>query len=183
MKIHTFISRDTASELVSGLVADTLSRAIAERSEAYLAVPGGTTPAPTFERLAKAPLDWQRVSVSPGDERQVAPDHPDSNERLIRTHLFQHRAAAATFRSLDANCANPPTYDCVWLGMGEDGHIASLFPDAEPHEAAFALSGSPPVIEVRTAASPYVRMSLSLSALLASRRIVLLAYGAALSEQ
>ena len=128
------------------------------------------------------------------DERWVAPDSDDSNEKLVRNTLLKDRAASASLLSVfDASStpdartesladeirALPFPFACALLGMGEDGHFASLFPDADNLEAGLDTESPDLCLAVRTAASPYPRISLSLSALSRSDEIVLLVFGQA----
>ena len=110
----------------------------------------------------------------------VSPNGPASNEGLLRRSLLR-AASAARFVPLDQeDAASLPDYlASVLLGMGEDGHFASLFPDAANLNEGLALPGGPPVIDVRTAASPHPRRSLTLARLLATDRLLLLAFGKA----
>jgi 6-phosphogluconolactonase len=134
-----------AEAIVSALLRDLQSH-----SRARLLVSGGGTPAPVYRALSKAPLEWARVDVALVDERWLPPDDPDSNARLVRENLLTDLAAAAHFeamtrpgRSIEdavatANaCARPPA-SVVVLGMGEDGHTASLFPNMQHLDRALA---------------------------------------------
>ncbi|MGI9334198.1 MAG: 6-phosphogluconolactonase [Gammaproteobacteria bacterium] len=180
---------DDPSALVEALVlsaTETLGQAISERGVASLVVSGGSTPKPFFEALRRAPLDWPRVSVTLADERWVAPDLPESNEALVRSTLLQGDAAQARFLGHKNGAASavegapecarrlgawPRPFDLVVLGMGDDGHTASLFPDAP--ELPLALSATAPLCLATTPASAaQARISLSLAALLQTRRIV-----------
>jgi 6-phosphogluconolactonase len=121
-------------------IAAELRRDQALRPRSRLLLSGGTTPAPVYDALARAPLDWSRVDVALVDERWLLPDDPDSNARLVRTHLLHHHAAAARLETMTqpgrsigdvvaiANAHSQQPAAVAVLGMGEDGHTASLFP-------------------------------------------------------
>ncbi|GAB3345802.1 6-phosphogluconolactonase [Lysobacter tyrosinilyticus] len=171
----------TLAAALASNVADDLRCAIALRGVAKVAFSGGTTPQRFFAALSQQQLDWSRVRVLPVDERWVPPVHKRSNERLLREHLFQHAAAAAQLLPLFRPVATPERalqavltsvahqlpLDVVVLGMGEDGHIASLFPDLDPDRRDIGLQpvGRAPVLAVRSANAPEPRMSLTLSAI------------------
>jgi 6-phosphogluconolactonase len=145
-----------------------------------------------LQALRQEAVDWPKLVVAQVDERWVAPDHPDSNARLIRDNLLQGPAAEAHFLPMknDAKSAAagqpaceaalralPLPFDAILLGMGDDGHTASLFPDA--HELHEGLTRDALCLAVTPPAAPHERMSLSLAGLLDSRLIVLQIAGAA----
>lgn len=138
-----------------------------------IAVPGGSTPFPILAELAKAPLDWRRIAVWPGDDRIVPEDHPASNTGRIRALL---EPAGARIIPL-AEGAHPPHFALVWLGMGEDGHIASLFPSTAPR-----ADDPVPVRRVTPdplpPEAPFDRLSLTIPALLDSDELVFVLRGA-----
>lgn len=183
-----FDNADRAAVWLAEQVAGRLQSAIDARGAASLVVPGGRSPVAMFQALSRQPLDWSRVGVTLTDERWVETSSPDSNENLIRTHLLTGEAAKARFVPLktsatlasdalaergDALEAMPHPFDVVVLGMGEDGHFASLFPDALGLEAALDPKGTALLADIDPPAAPYERLSLTLAALLDSRWIVL----------
>lgn len=189
---HLFADGAQAAANLATRIATLLGDAIATRGTASLALSGGRSPKPVLEALATTPLDWSKVVVTLVDERWVAPDAPDSNERLLRETLLTGPAAAARFVPMkndatDAYAGQPAVeaafaaipwpLDIVLLGMGEDGHTASLFPAAV--ELADGLTSAARTIAVTPPAAPHQRLSLTASAILASRHIFLQISGAA----
>lgn len=167
-------------------VAEALARAVRERGQASLVLSGGRTPVPFLEALAAHRLAWRSVSVTLADERWVPVDSADSNERLIREHLLHGPAADARFVGLytgtphpaagEAACAEalatvPRPFDVVVLGMGGDGHTASLFPGSP--QLSDALAADRPCAGVTGDEPPRDRMTLTPAALLDGRWIVL----------
>ena len=167
-------------------VVRVLKAALAVRRHALFLVSGGQTPIPVFKALSETELDWSNVSVSLADERWVDPSDHDSNEGLFRRLLLQERAKAAQFTGLKNSAATPQAgwaqcetslsvltwpSDLLILGMGDDGHTASLFPgapqllDALEAKQRMAIAITPPH-------APYSRMSLTRRALLNSREIL-----------
>ena len=180
-------SAAAAERLAAGL-RDDLDR----RGAGSLVVSGGTTPGPCFDLLSEMPLDWKRVRVVPSDERWVPPADPNSNERLIRERLLRNAAAGAGFIPLCRDGLEPDAapatverdlatlggpFSGVLLGMGADGHFASLFPDFAGLPDALDPASAARCVVVRTAGSPFVRISLTLAALLHAREITLLFFG------
>jgi 6-phosphogluconolactonase len=177
---------------IAAHIATALRTDIAARGQASLAVSGGKSPIPLFEALREQDLDWSKVTVVLVDERVVPRDHADSNTALVARHLLQGRAAAARFlpffrelaptfnaEVLDALVRDaedrivtlPWPLDVAVLGMGEDAHTASLFPGAPGYARAIATDQRLAWVVPDTA--PHARLSLTLSALLAARELVL----------
>jgi 6-phosphogluconolactonase len=184
---------DTLSRKLAQQIAALLSAAIAARGVASLVVSGGKSPIKFFESLRTQALDWSRVHIALADERWVDPSDPASNEKLVRDELLQDHAAAARFSGLKNGAATPELgaaaawetyaqvprpFDAVMLGMGDDGHTASLFPKSPNLATALDPAAAAGCIGMRSPTAPQARLSLNLSALLDSKRIVLLINGA-----
>ncbi len=190
----TFDSPAAAAAALARDVAAALQRACRERECASLVVSGGRSPIAFFNELAKQQLPWGQVGVTLADERWVAPDSVDSNERLVRSELLQHNAKAARFLPLKALGDNPAVclserwqalesmaqpFDFVVLGMGDDAHTASLFPGATGLTDAIDTALAPALVAMTPLVAPYERISFNLSALLHSKQMALLLQGAA----
>lgn len=192
---------DSAEEAAAALAAQVVAAlrlGLGWRQAASLAVPGGRTPVPLFHALRDAELDWARVGVTLTDERWVPESHAASNAALVRRELLCGRAGAATFVPLfDAGAADaasavagrwqvlralPRPFDAVVLGMGEDGHFASLFPGNDTLPAALDAHGVPGCVAMQAPVEPVQRISLNLAALLQARRLFLLVTGEAKRE-
>ncbi|HZH44577.1 MAG TPA: 6-phosphogluconolactonase [Lysobacter sp.] len=190
--LHTHPNAERWAAAAAEAIARTLCEDLASRPRARLLVSGGTTPAPVYAALSQVALHWSRVDVALVDERWLHPDDPDSNARLVREHLLQHGAAEARFEPLTqpgrtledavawANAhAQQPAAVAV-LGMGDDGHTASLFPGM--HGLERALSSERPYVAVDARDCPGARqwarrISLTPAGLRCARERVLLLRG------
>jgi len=186
----------TAAALTAALAADiaaALEDGLGAGRGASLVVPGGHTPTPVFEALSNTDLDWEDVWVTLTDERWVEPDSDNSNEHLVRSHLLRNAAAKANLIGLknrapdpksgaaaawSAVAESPRPFDFVLLGMGDDGHMASLFPHSPGLDVGLDLKQHPGCIAMTGAAEPRARLSLNLRALVDSRRIAIMIVGA-----
>lgn len=185
-----FDSRAEASAGAASRIAELCQQAVDKAGSAGLVVSGGSTPQQCFERLSQTGIDWERLIVLLSDERWVPGDHADSNERMVRESLLQSNAQAASLLpiydpdvSVDERCDElqflwpDGGFACTLLGMGTDGHFASLFPNAEATAAALLPACDRFYVPVNTAASPHPRVSMTLAALVDSAEILLLMFG------
>jgi 6-phosphogluconolactonase len=146
-----------------------------------------------FEQLRARPIEWRRVCIALADERWVDPSDPGSNEKMVREVLLKERAAEARFAGLKNAAPSPDLgavsawetfariprpFDVTLLGMGDDGHTASLFPGSPNLSIALAASAAAGCVGMWSPSAPQPRLSLNLSALLDSRRILILIEGA-----
>ncbi len=168
--------------------AETLRNALNRKSQVTLIVPGGNTPRHYLPVLAQCPLPWKCITVTLSDERWVDTDDLQSNENLVRQHLLAHLPTTAPFVGLKTRHTNPlAALDDIHqrlshiplppsltvLGLGEDGHIASLFPGLQSSETAtfrHCIAVAPPI-------APSLRVSLSLDLLANSEHIALVITG------
>jgi 6-phosphogluconolactonase len=150
-KVEILADKDTLVDRAKELVLQRLHQAIAERGQASLALAGGSTPKPLYEALAQVAFPWPQLQIFFGDERYVPPEHPDSNQRMARqAWLDQVDIPAHQIHAMPTAAQNPqrdaqtyenelarvfqltagefPRLDVVLLGLGDDGHTASLFP-------------------------------------------------------
>jgi 6-phosphogluconolactonase len=196
MRIESFKDAHSLNEAAAGAIVSALETGVRRNGTASLVATGGRSPGPVYDLMSLAPLDWKKVRITLSDERWVDPSSPDSNARLVREHLLKHRAAEAVFHPLRAGEPDPesaarhasalfhswPPLDVVMLGMGEDGHVASLFPgnpalDRGLDPAAPACIAVPAGEEGRP--PPQARLSLTIRGLITAGLVVILTSGEA----
>jgi len=186
MKINNFPDSSALNIAFAAEIAAKLAAAIAARGHAVLAVSGGKTPLPLFGALSQTDLPWQQVTITLADDRYLPDTAADSNERLVKAALLQNKAAAASFVSLyqpaeSAEAAVPvllervrdlADFDVLILGMGEDGHTASLFPCSAELSAGLA-EDAPDLLATNPTTAPYQRISFSKKRLMRAKAIYL----------
>jgi 6-phosphogluconolactonase len=186
------------SEAAARMFVEEARRRIDESGRFAVALAGGSTPKATYEILARGyggpeDLDWSKVHAFFGDERSVPPDHEDSNYRVAQEALLSHvpvgsvhrmrgemepREAAALYeKELEEFFGGPPVLDLVLLGIGEDGHTASLFPDTPALDARDRWAVENPVEKLNT-----TRLTLTVPAVDAARKVAFLVAGEGKAE-
>jgi 6-phosphogluconolactonase len=168
------IIEDANDQAIADWLHERLVRALAASAQPVaVTVPGGSTPFPILALLARAPLDWSRVTVWPGDDRLVAEDHPASNTGRIRALIEPAGAEVVALSEME----QVPHFALAWLGMGSDGHVASLFPNTDPRvddpQPVRRLTPDPLPPE-----APFDRVTLTLPALLDSDELLFVIRGA-----
>ncbi len=194
LTVHT-VSQTELNVRLAQDIAQRLTAAIQARGFAVLSVSGGKSPVALFEAMRVIDIDWSRVRVTLVDERCVPRIHPDSNALLVQTHLLQDLAAKAQLVYMVASAAEPlgslsaqakaasmalsaaGVADVLVLGMGTDGHTASLFPEAPNLADALDLRNTQTCVSIELARppanAPYARITQTLAQILSARHIVL----------
>lgn len=195
--IETFADGEAWADACGDRLIAGLSAAVTETGKAIFAGSGGSTPSPVYRRMAAANLDWSKIVVTLIDERYVPETSPDSNATLIKQTLMTGPAAAARFLPLyhsevtvdraaaiasKALAAEGDRLDAVLLGMGEDGHICSMFPESPTLKTLLTPDLKPAVLGVphgRDGMAPSLeRLSINLPWLMTARTVVLALTGA-----
>jgi 6-phosphogluconolactonase len=191
--MHRHSDADHFSAAICDRLAASLRLGLRARQQASFAVPGGTTPGPVFDRLSGIDLDWSHVTVTLTDERWVPAADAASNEHLVRQHLLKGRAQAASVVGLYNAAATPNAgiadisarlgalplpFDAVLLGMGGDGHFASLFPGMPALAEGLALDRDTRCVASDAPINGQPRISLTLPLLLRTNVLLLAVRGA-----
>lgn len=189
-EVRCFSSLDALDEALADKASKILHAAISQRGRASLVVSGGSTPIGFFQRLSKSDIAWERVSIWLADERWVDSQDSASNEKLVRTHLLQNRAANARFISfteehfsqglsaqhgalaLQKKYAGEGDFDLVILGMGQDAHTASLFPEIPQLDEGLDVHSEVHYIGTRAPVAPQERLSMTLARIVKAKRVV-----------
>ena len=173
---------------LSHRIGQLLTQSITENGCASIAVSGGRTPISLFEELSKLNLDWSKVDLTLVDERWVDAKHEDSNELLVRKHLIKNKATQINFFPIknSAKIAKEGQvlyeqvlqqvklpFDVIVLGMGDDGHTASLFPCCKELSQAMDPNNQQKCIVTKPKNAPYVRISLTFSTISKAKNLIL----------
>jgi len=187
-QVNSFNSKEELIDSFSKKIIENLNVGIRQRGKATLLVSGGSTPKPLFEKLSHSDIDWSCVKIGLVDERWVDEDHKDSNAKLVKDFLLVNKASKATFIPLyqkglkaqdsQEKCSNLVKNelfpcDVLILGMGDDGHTASLFPNKKELKDALDISRESYCISMTPDDAPHTRMSLTLSAILKAQNLYL----------
>jgi 6-phosphogluconolactonase len=193
-KLRTFDTAEAMFRTLADEIVARLKQGVAERGVASFIGSGGTTPGALYDILAQRDLPWDKVTVTLSDERWVAPTEDGSNEKLVRSRLLVGKAAAARLVPMKTDDSSPDAaetkvgaaiaavprpFDVTLLGMGDDGHTASLYPHSRGLDKSLDVSDPALVRGVHTdhAVKTGERMTLTLRALLESQWIVILLKG------
>lgn len=188
-KLIEFTTPAALDDRLASVISSALMHEIQAKGHANLAVSGGRTPLGLFKLLAEKEIDWGKVNLTLADERWVKTSSRDSNEKTLRETLLQSHAAAARFIPLrqgnelergqldrieeQLREADAFPFDVLTLGMGEDGHTASLFPSADEIYEAMAPENPHLLTRIVPKTAPYDRVTFTLAALLKSRKVYL----------
>jgi 6-phosphogluconolactonase len=192
---HFYDSQELLRAALQQEVITGLELNLQETGRASIAVSGGSSPKPFYQALSQADLDWANVDVALVDERWLEPTHESSNAAFVAATLLQNKAAAANFIPMKNLASSPELglpeaeqayqalslpFDVTILGMGPDGHTASLFPNSEGLEVA--LSGDAHLASILATKSDVTgdnlqRMTLSLQGVCNSKKLILFITG------
>ncbi|MDY6828672.1 MAG: 6-phosphogluconolactonase [Pseudomonadota bacterium] len=192
-EVHRFEDASTLHLSLAEQLASALVNGAERRGSATLVVSGGRTPIPLFHALRQQPIPWNRIQVSLADDRWVPAHHPDSNEGLVRRELLVGRASEAELVGLTSTAPDPrqghidseaavarlnQPFDAVVLGMGGDGHTASLFPGSPDLHRGLSSEADLTIPVTPPAGVPHLRVSMTLRTLLNARGVYLHIEGA-----
>ena len=164
------------------LIIKNLSLSIDKYESASMAVPGGTSPIKIFDELSKQKLDWSKVQITLVDDRLVDTENEHSNQKLIRNYLLKNEAQISNFIPLNKNLHKDNNFkfplDICLLGIGNDGHFASLFPNMINNTNTLDPKSKLNINEIKANGDPFLpRISMNLPLILSSKLIILIIKG------
>ena len=201
-KYHSYASRDEMVETATQQIAEAINEAIKTKDTASLMLSGGSSPRPVYEALSEMDLPWEKVTIGLVDDRWIERGQAGSNETFLDDTLLKGFASKATFIGLKTSDNNPAAgvkasaeqisaipqpFDVCVMGMGLDGHTASWFPNSKGLSEALDPENSDSVIAIDAKGCPVAgdhpeRITLTLSAVMASKQIILMIPGAGKSD-
>jgi 6-phosphogluconolactonase len=188
MNIHTFASQNDQMGAIAHKIHGEILQILKTKPTVTIAVSGGKSPIPLFKTLSELDLPWQNINITLVDERIVDTSNPDSNEYLIRNHLLKNYAIKAKFigiipavkeingeitGELQNNAISIGNVDIAILGMGEDGHTASIFPNCVELKDAIDLNNKHKYIITHPISAEYERVSMTLSSIVKVPELIL----------
>lgn len=193
-------SRDELAATLAQQIGEQMANAIAQKGQVIIALSGGSTPKPLFIEMSKLDLDWSKVVITLVDERWVPISHSLSNAAFMHQYLLTHLPEQVRFVPLYSDsesiadgipnvlynfasaCGEDiyhlPEFDIVVLGMGEDGHTASFFPDADNISALIDPEASAPLLTCTSPSTQVARVTWSVPRLLSAPQLYLHITGA-----
>jgi 6-phosphogluconolactonase len=186
MQFSSFKTQEELTNELANAIHGILLESIHQCDKAFMVVSGGKTPIELFKTLSLKELPWNQVVITLADERCVDAQSPECNEHLVRRYLLQNKARNACFMSLyntnleitenikqlEQSLSEIPAFDVVILGMGIDGHTASLFPCSKEFQEGL-VNEKKSVLVVNPKTAPYQRISLTKKRLLTSKHVFL----------
>ena len=186
-KLREFNSTEELDKNLSKYIERILKQSLQDDFQTSLVMSGGSTPKGLFQLLSNTKLDWSNILVTLADDRWVDVSHKDSNERLIKDLMLRKHAENAKFVSLktahtsasdgamelEHSFPKISSFSLVILGMGADGHTASLFPNTDSLRDGIDLNSSRQFIASKPADAPHMRISMTACRLLAADEIII----------
>ncbi len=169
---------------VTTLISAKLEDAINKSGTASLVVSGGSSPIKIFRDLSQIELPWSKVQITLVDDRLVEPQSENSNQRLLFEHFLKNKAKKSKFFPLSEDLISYKKFkipfDVTLLGMGEDGHFASLFPNMIGDKEGYSIDANHKIFKTSPQGNPFLpRITMNLSLIMSSELIILLVKGRA----
>lgn len=184
MPLSLFATKIEQNDAIIKYLSNVISKVVSKQNVITIAVSGGKSPIELFHKLSNTDLAWDQINIVLVDERITATNNVDSNEYLVKNHLLINKASKTNFVGLCYNNQKlaymlskaqtlEATIDCAILGMGEDGHMASIFPECKEFAAAINTDSCPAYIETNPISAKYQRIGLNLSSLIRIKHLIL----------